>query len=68
MLEIHTNLEHITAADLMNKNPKQVDKDELALLALEIIKDNNITQLLVTKDNTYYGMIHLHDLLQEGII
>ena len=68
MLEIHTNLEHITAADLMNKNPKQVDKDVLALLALEIIKDNNITQLLVTKDNTYYGMIHLHDLLQEGII
>lgn len=68
MLEKHTNLEHITAADLMNKNPKQIDKDELALLALEIIKENNITQLLVTKDNTYYGMIHLHDLLQEGII
>jgi arabinose-5-phosphate isomerase len=68
MLEKHTNLENITAEDLMNKNPKQVDKDELALLALEIIKENNITQLLVTKDNTYYGMIHLHDLLQEGII
>ena len=68
MLEKHTNLEDITAADLMNKNPKQIDKDELALLALEIIKENNITQLLVTKDNTYYGMIHLHDLLQEGII
>ena len=68
MLEKHTNLENITAADLMNKNPKQIDKDELALLALEIIKENNITQLLVTKDNTYYGMIHLHDLLQEGII
>ncbi|KQC00777.1 SIS domain-containing protein [Pedobacter sp. Hv1] len=68
MLEKHTNIENIKAADLMNINPKRIDKDELALLALEVIKKNNITQLLVTKGNTYYGMIHLHDLLQEGII
>lgn len=68
MLEKHTNIENIKASDLMNVNPKRIDKDELALLALEVIKKNNITQLLVTKDNTYYGMIHLHDLLQEGII
>lgn len=68
MLENHTNFENIKAADLMNVNPKTIDKDELALLALELIKKNNITQLLVTKDDTYYGMIHLHDLLQEGII
>ncbi|MFD0941404.1 KpsF/GutQ family sugar-phosphate isomerase [Pedobacter boryungensis] len=68
MLEKHTNIENITAADLMNTNPKQIDKDELALLALELIKTNNITQLLVTTGDTYYGMVHLHDLLQEGII
>ena len=68
MLEKYTNLEHITAADLMNTNPKKIDKNELALLALEVIKKNNITQLLVTENDTYYGMIHLHDLLQEGII
>lgn len=68
MLEKHTNIENIKASDLMNVNPKRIDKDELALLALEVIKKNNITQLLVTKDDTYYGMIHLHDLLQEGII
>lgn len=68
MLEKHTNIENITAADLMNENPKKIDKDELALLALELIKKNNITQLLVTNGNAYYGMIHLHDLLQEGII
>lgn len=68
MLENHTNIENIKASDLMNVNPKRIDKDELALLALEVIKKNNITQLLVTKDDTYYGMIHLHDLLQEGII
>ncbi|MEE1944144.1 KpsF/GutQ family sugar-phosphate isomerase [Pedobacter sp. KR3-3] len=68
MLEKHTNIENITAADLMNSNPKQIDKNELALLALEVIKKNNITQLLVTENGHYYGMIHLHDLLQEGII
>ncbi|WP_199118846.1 SIS domain-containing protein [Pedobacter sp. ASV28] len=68
MLENHTNIENIKAVDLMNKAPKTIDKDELALLALEIIKKNNITQILVTKENQYYGLIHLHDLLQEGIV
>lgn len=68
MLEKYTNIENITAADLMNINPKRIDKNELALLALEQIKENNITQLLVTENDHYYGMIHLHDLLQEGII
>ncbi len=68
MLEKHTNLEHIKASDLMNTNPKQIDKEELALLALEIIKENNITQLLVMDGDIYCGMIHLHDLLDEGII
>ena len=68
MLEKYTNLEHIKASDLMNVSPKRIDKEELALLALEIIKENNITQLLVMDGNKYCGMIHLHDLLDEGII
>ncbi|MBP8067144.1 MAG: KpsF/GutQ family sugar-phosphate isomerase [Pedobacter sp.] len=68
MLEKHTNLANIKASDLMNPNPKKINKDELALLALETIKKNNITQLLVMDGDTYCGMIHLHDLLDEGII
>ncbi len=68
MLEKNSNIGHITAADLMHRNPKKIDKNELALLALEMIKENNITQLLVTEDEQYYGIIHMHDLLQEGII
>jgi arabinose-5-phosphate isomerase len=68
MLEKHSNLLHITARDIMNVNPKKVDKDVLAIEALQIIKHNNITQLLVTQNNSYYGLVHLHDLLQEGII
>lgn len=68
MLEKHLDLTNIRARDIMSLNPKKIDKDELALNALELIKENNITQLLVTENGEYYGMIHLHDLLQEGIL
>jgi len=68
MLEKHSNLLDIRARDIMNTNPKRVDKDLLALEALQLIKTNNITQLLVTQTDKYYGLVHLHDLLQEGII
>lgn len=68
MLEHATDLSPIKAADLMNNKPKKIQKDELALLALEIIKENNITQILVMDGEMYFGMIHLHDLLDEGII
>lgn len=68
MLEKHKDLSEITASYLMNPNPKSIEKDELAVTALEIIRQNNITQLLVTNNGSYYGMLHMHDLLQEGII
>lgn len=68
MLEKYSDLTNIKASDLMNPNPKRIEKDLLALNALEIIKENNITQLLVTDAGSYFGIVHLHDLLQEGII
>lgn len=68
MLEKHSDLTNIKARDLMNPNPKTIDKETLAMNALEVIKENNITQLLVTDAGSYFGIIHLHDLLQEGII
>lgn len=68
MLEKHSNLANIIAKDIMNTRPKKIDKDALAVQALEVIKENNITQLLVTNDDKYFGIIHMHDLLQEGII
>lgn len=68
MLEKHSNIEHIIASDIMGRNPKYIDKEELALFAVDVIKQNNITQLLVTNGKLYYGLIHMHDLLQEGII
>lgn len=68
MLEKDEDVRLLTAANLMNSNPKSIDKDELAVTALDIIRQNNITQLLVTYEGAYFGMIHMHDLLQEGII
>ncbi|MDF2850526.1 MAG: D-arabinose 5-phosphate isomerase [Sphingobacterium multivorum] len=68
MLEKHTDLATITAADIMGKSPKIIDKDELAANALHIMRENNITQLLVSDKGNYAGVIHIQDLLKEGII
>ncbi|MDM1293175.1 KpsF/GutQ family sugar-phosphate isomerase [Sphingobacterium sp. N143] len=68
MLEKHSNLVEITAADIMGKSPKVIDKNELAANALHIMRENNITQLLVTDNGHYAGVIHIQDLLKEGII
>jgi len=68
MLEKHTDLTAITAADIMGRSPKIIDKNELAANALHIMRENNITQLLVSDKGHYDGVIHIQDLLKEGII
>ncbi|WP_293957706.1 MULTISPECIES: KpsF/GutQ family sugar-phosphate isomerase [unclassified Sphingobacterium] len=68
MLEKHTDLGSVTAGDIMGKSPKIIDKNELAANALHIMRENNITQLLVSDKNDYDGIIHIQDLLKEGII
>ena len=68
MLEKHSNLLDLKARDIMTVNPKQIDKDVLAATALALIREKNITQLLITEHDVYYGLVHVHDLLQEGII
>jgi arabinose-5-phosphate isomerase len=68
MLEKHERTGGLHASDIMGKSPKLIDKDELAVHALDLMRTNNITQLLVTNAGKYHGIIHLHDLLKEGII
>ena len=60
--------ENLEAKDIMGKHPKTINKDELAINALELMKIHNITQLIVAENNQYFGVIHLHDLIREGII
>lgn len=68
MMEKHQSFENLKAVDIMNQNPKTIDEDEMAVAALNKMKQYNITQLIVTKNNKYEGVVHLHDLLREGII
>ncbi len=58
----------IKAKDIMTVNPKTIQSNELAVNALDIMRKHNITQLLVLSEKKYEGIIHLHDLVREGII
>ncbi len=68
MMQIHDNLDHLHAKDIMSMNPSSIESEELAVKALKIMKEKNITQLLVMKNEEYFGVIHLHDILKEGIL
>lgn len=57
----------LKAKDVMSTNPRTIDHDELVVEALSTMRENNITQLLVIRDGNYIGVIHLHDILREGI-
>lgn len=68
MMEKHNSFETLAAKDIMGKSPRQIESMELAINALELMRSNNITQLIVADKGVYKGIIHLHDLLKEGII
>ena len=67
MLEKTLDFSNLTAKDIMSASPKHIQKDALAIEALEQMESNNITQILVTENNKYVGVVHLHDLIKEGI-
>ena len=66
-LENKVNIYNCIASGLMSKNPKLIDENQLAFFALSLMRENNITQLIVTKNGIYNGVIHLHDILKEKI-
>src|SRR5574344_830468 len=69
MLSKNIDFSSLTARDIMSKSPKTINEKEFAVNALNMMRQNHITQLLVTDDSgKYVGVIHLHDLLSEGII
>lgn len=68
MLSKTTDINHFTAKDIMGKNPKTVLENAMAIEALDKLENNSITQILVINDkNEYVGVVHLHDLIKEGI-
>ncbi|HKZ65417.1 MAG TPA: KpsF/GutQ family sugar-phosphate isomerase [Chitinophagaceae bacterium] len=68
MLNNTIEIDNIKAADIMTKNPKSIGPEELAVEALNMLRKNEITQLAVSDNGLYLGVIHLHDLLKEGFI
>lgn len=68
MLQRNESVESLKAADIMSVNPKTIECDELAINAFNMMEKNKITQLLVKENDKYVGMIHLHDILREGIV
>ena len=68
MLENDLYRAGVKAKEIMTVNPKTIDKNELAVQALDLMRKMNITQLIVTDNKKYVGIIHLHDLVREGII
>ncbi len=68
MLEKNTDIGSLTAGEIMTRSPRTIASDTLVVNALSLMRQNNITQLLVVDKNTYKGVIHLHDILREGIL
>ena len=68
MLEKGGDFGSIRATAIMSPRPKTIEASTLAVGALDIMRKNNITQLLVVDNDKYVGVIHLHDLIKEGLI
>ncbi|WP_278036282.1 KpsF/GutQ family sugar-phosphate isomerase [Flavobacterium nitratireducens] len=58
----------LTAKDIMTKNPKWTSSNTMAIDALQILENHSITQLIVIDNEEYKGVLHLHDILKEGIL
>ena len=69
MMEKYDDVDGLTAKDVMSKSPKTISEDELAYNAYRMMEQNSITQLVVVdKDRHYKGMVHIHDILREGVV
>lgn len=68
MLNDVDTIADLTARDIMSKNPKLVSSETMAVDALNILEDFSITQLIVADNGEYKGVLHLHDILKEGIV
>ena len=67
LLEKGQTSNETTASEMMSTNPKTMDADRLAVAALEFMESNSITQIIITEGGSYAGIVHLHDILKEGI-
>jgi arabinose-5-phosphate isomerase len=67
-LEKNSDFTKLQAKDIMTAKPKTITSNALVYDAFKIMKLYNITQLIVLNDNIYFGIIHIHDIIEEGIV
>ncbi len=68
MLEQHTSIQDLTALDIYHKAPVTIGSEALAVNALELMQQKDISQIIVADAGNYIGIIHMHDLMREGIL
>ena len=68
MLNDRDTFSDLSARDIMTKNPKHISSNLLVSEALDVLENNKITQLVVLDNEEYKGILHLHDILKEGIV
>jgi arabinose-5-phosphate isomerase len=68
MLTDRETFSDLTAQDIMTKNPKLIQSSDLVINAFNLMEDFSITQLIVVEGDAYVGVLHLHDILKEGIV
>jgi arabinose-5-phosphate isomerase len=68
MLNKTETITGLTAKEIMTVNPKTIKSTDMVADALNIMEDHSITQLIVVDEGEYKGVIHLHDILKEGIV
>jgi arabinose-5-phosphate isomerase len=68
MLEKSDDLGAVRAKDILSANPKTIDPSVLVVEALDVLRNNDISQLIVAENGRYLGILHIHDLVREGIV
>jgi arabinose-5-phosphate isomerase len=68
MFENHSTYDHLTAEQIMGKNPITADVNTMATEVAAVMQEKKITQIIITQQTIYFGMVHLHDLYKEGIL
>ncbi|MDB9828046.1 KpsF/GutQ family sugar-phosphate isomerase [Flavobacteriaceae bacterium] len=68
MMSNNDSFKGLTAKDIMSENPKTIDNNAMAVVAMELMETNGITQIIAQENGVYCGIVHIHDLTKEGII
>lgn len=68
MVEKGQDMKQLAAQDIMSPKPKQIDINDMAVNAFDIMQKNKITSVVVMKEGRYVGLVHIHDILREGIV